>query len=229
MSYYNNKLNLIDNSFKQLLDKNKLIAETKSNLIKSISDLKSLFASNFNQCIADLEIVINAAKENEVKQENINDNETEESPASIRPSLLWPNNSKIWIHNLSNSVKNRTFTINTILQPSFEIPVKIISGDASCMVIGVSKEELDSKKTYLGGDIDNSWGIAGNNSLGEMHIWTTGKGYKIGDVVTISGNNGIISYRINNIDNSSYQFDMGTTNLYFAVTLNNEDSLELLT
>jgi len=46
MSYYDNKFNLINSSFKQLLDENKLIVETKSNLIKAVSDLKSLFASN---------------------------------------------------------------------------------------------------------------------------------------------------------------------------------------
>ena len=46
MSFYENKLKLVESSFKQLLDENKLIVETKSNLIKAVSDLKSLFASN---------------------------------------------------------------------------------------------------------------------------------------------------------------------------------------
>jgi len=226
MSFYENKLKLVESSFKQLLDENKLIVETKSNLIKSVSDLRLLFTTKFNQCICDLEIVINAAKEIEVKQENINDNEIEESPASIRPILIWPNDSKIWVHD--KSLRKSTFTINSILPPTFNIPVRVVKATTYSMVIGLSTVELDTDTQYLGGDMDNSWGIAGNASLGEHHQWKHGKTYEEGDIVTISGNNGVISYHISDDDNSSYQFDMGTTTLYLAVSLSQGFTLELL-
>ena len=126
MSFYENKLKLVESSFKQLLDENKLIVETKSNLIKSVSDLRILFTTKFNQCICDLEIVINAAKEIEVKQENINDNEIEESPASIRPILIWPNDSKIWVHD--KSLRKNTFTERELEKIKKEIEREVQEG-----------------------------------------------------------------------------------------------------
>jgi len=228
MASYDNILDLLYNSFNKLISDNKSIVDDKEKLLITFLELKSHFSSNFSQCIEDLENVIHLTNINhEAKNSLINENDShEESPASIRPVLIWPNES--YVYSFDKSLRNKTFTINNVLPIAFTIRVKVIKGSTVCMVIGISKTELNTEKIYLGGDIGDSWGIAGNASLGENGKWSTGKTYKVGDVVTISGNNGIISYHINDDDNSSYQYDMGTTTLYFGVSMNDNQTLELL-
>ena len=228
MASYDNILDLLYNSFNKLISDNKSIVDDKEKLLITFLELKSHFSSNFSQCIEDLENVIHLTNINhEAKNSLINENDShEESPASIKPVLIWPNES--YVYSFDKNFRKNTFTINNILPITFTIRVKVIKGSTGSMVIGISKTELNTEKVFLGGDMGESWGIAGNSSLGENGKWTTGKTYKEGDVVTISGNNGIISYHINDDDNSSYQYDMGTSTLYFGVSMHDNQTLELL-
>jgi len=230
MTIYDNKYDSINDRLDKLKSENKSIVECHKKIIVSISELKLVFSSRLNACfrLEDLEKIINASsKEKESNQEIKNDEVEEESPAAIRPMLIWPNGEKVWTHN--SSLKQCTFTIDAILPPTFNIPVRVIKASTGSMVLGVSTKPLDTTQRYLGGDMGRgSWGIAGNASLGEDGKWSNGKRYQEGDIVTISGNNGFVTYHINNDDNSIYQYNMNTTTLYFGVTTNDGDILELL-
>ena len=74
-----------------------------------------------------------------------------------------------------------------------------------------------------------NWGICGNKSLVENGGWTSnGIPYKNGEIISLSGYNGVISYSINYEDNSKYLYDMKTSNLYIAASLNLGDELEFV-
>ena len=162
---------------------------------------------------------------------SIKDNEnedTEDSPAAAIPKILWPNQSKIWTHD--SSLKKSTFTCDTLLDKVFSVRIKIIKGGIGALTLGVSSTELDTGKRYLGGDLGpGNWGIAGSKVLGEEGNWRYDSlPFNLNDILTISGNNGVIRYTVNDQDNSSYQYDMKTTNLYLAASLNEGDIMEIL-
>ena len=198
-------------------------------MIDSISELKHLFSSNLKNFINDLELIINASSnEKESKPVIKNKHGKEESPAATLSMLVWPNGEKVWTHN--KNLKKNSFTINYILPPTFSIPVRI--NKAKCIgaiYLMISITELNTYETFFGDDRGKGrWGISGNASVFADGKWSRGKTYQVGDIITISGNNGFISYQINDDDNSSYQYNMNTTTLYFGISANEGDILELV-
>ena len=225
---YKNKLESLQSSYDSLMKDNKPIKENKIKLKNSLQELQKEFSSVYTNCINELDYIINSINEKHQALEDINANHdnTEESPAAAKPLILWPNFEKLWTHN--KTLRECTFTLSNVLPACFRIPIRVIKGTTSCIVLGVSINELNTTKRYLGGDMGlGSWGIAGNASLGEDGKWSNGNGYKEGDIVTIEGNNGVISYHINDEPNE-YKYDMKTSTLFLGVTLNKGDQLELL-
>jgi len=244
-SNYKNKLDSINNKFAIL---NKESGDHKSQLNKikeSFADLKNIFSKSFNQTITDLEFIINNSNKitnsenSDQKSKNVkNSSETteEESPAAKKPLLIWPNDSYVYVHEKEN--KKHTFTVNTILESNFNIAIKVLkTSNSGYISIGLSDHVIDQEEGgWLGGDSgevgQGCFGVSTNSAKGINGAWNVGGGgiiYKEGDVFHLSGSNGVISYTINDRDNSSFSHDMKTTNLYLAVSMYYKgDSLEIL-
>ena len=97
--------------------------------------------------------------------------------------------------------------------------------------IGLSEKILKENKGYLGGDMGTgNWGLAGNGSLGEQGKWAKGYAYAEGDVLTIYGNEGTISYKINhNSETKNYSYNLSNNPLYFGISFFYEgDILQLI-
>jgi hypothetical protein len=94
--------------------------------------------------------------------------------------------------------------------------------------VGLSDKIFNNEnKGYLGGDMGNgNWGLAGNGSLGEQGKWVRGQPYSEGDILTISGSGGIISYKVNSSEaTKNYSHNMGNKLLYFAISFFYEDDI----
>ena len=152
-----------------------------------------------------------------------------ESPASIpfKCNPTFKDGSNIYLHGMTSF---STFSLEPILAPNFEIKIRIIKANCGYVSIGVSNKYFDyENRSYLGGDMGpGNWGLASNGSLGVEGSWNTGSSFKDGDIFTLTGNDGIIGYSINEIENS-YQYDMKTSDLYLSFTFYYEgDSIEIL-
>jgi hypothetical protein len=136
---------------------------------------------------------------------------------------LWPNGTNVLVHKTDGSNKHTTYTCPKLLPPNFSITVKFVElYSKSHITIGVTDKilnEVGSK--YLGGDYGSgNWGISGSGTVGEGGKWTSAKCiYQKGDTITFFGNNGVISFAVNGSYNSEYTFNVGSKNLYLAVTL----------
>jgi len=232
---YDSKLETLNNKITNLQEDSLNTHNNISKISSTFKELQSLFSNNFSQTISELEFIINHINEindintNKKKITDINKLEEEESPASLKPKVQWPNNSYSWRHDLSNT--HHTLTSTMLLESSFSISIRVLKMNPNGYItIGVSNKQIDEKKGYLGGDFGKgSWGICGQGSLGQEGNWTTGKTYKEGDIVTITGDNGVISYSVNDEDNSSFKYDMKTTNLYLGATFYYKgDELEII-
>ena len=227
---YEQQISKINERYMILVEQSKSITENKLKHTQLLTELKLKFSNSYSECINDLNLIITHIENTKISA-SIKDNEnedTEDSPAAAIPKILWPNQSKIWTHD--SSLKKSTFTCDTLLDKVFSVRIKIIKGGIGALTLGVSSTELDTGKRYLGGDLGpGNWGIAGSKVLGEEGNWRYDSlPFNLNDILTISGNNGVIRYTVNDQDNSSYQYDMKTTNLYLAASLNEGDIMEIL-
>jgi len=73
-----------------------------------------------------------------------------------------------------------------------------------------------------------NWGIASNGSLGEEGNWKSGLTYQAGDIVTLKGEDGVISYAVND-KWADYTYTMKTSELYLSASLYyNNNQIELI-
>jgi hypothetical protein len=137
--------------------------------------------------------------------------------------LKWPNGSHTYTH---DSTRFYTFTCSSIAITNYQI-VKIFikSGlNHGHIVLGFTVNIINDTQngSYLGGGFgDKNWGIAGNGSIGEEGKWTTGIGFKEGDIVDLIYYNGEISYAVNGVSsNYAYRFKQFIpTHVYLAATV----------
>ena len=169
--------------------------------------------------------------QNNIQIENEKDIEASlekvESPVLVNQKIIWPNNEYIWTH-LSNG-KRRTITSKILLESCFSVSIRILQ--LKCpnhITIGVSEREIDEEKAYLGSSFGN-WAIAATGTVYEEgKCKSNNLSYKEGDILTIKGENGLITYRVNDID-SKYQYDLKTPKLFLGVSLYYiNDKLEIL-
>jgi len=229
---YGSKLESINKNITKLIEENKSNISTSSNFYTTFKELKSEFSNKFSQTITDLEFIIskinNLPNNCNFDQNNLDE---EESPASIKPKIIWPNNEYIWTHEIDNN--NITITSKIPLESSFSVSIRILKlKSTNHATIGVSNREIDGEiGSYLGVSCGKgNWGIAGCGTLGEEGSSKTVKTlFKEGDILTITGVNGLISYRVKDEDNSSYQYDMKTTHLFLGASMYYKgDQLEII-
>lgn len=150
------------------------------------------------------------------------------SPASINTKTIprWPGEEAEFVHKDQSIL---TISTTEPLSADFEVRIAIHKATSGHVVVGVSKEVLNLNRGYLGGDLGKgNWGIACNGSLGENGSWKTGKGYVSGDIVTIKGQSGMISYAIND-DWQNYCFQMEEEELFLAASFYySGDRIEIL-
>ena len=232
-----NQLTHLNNTFISHMNCYNLLKIKNSELKQAFFNLKSQFQSSFKDTINDLEDVINLTNQHlesnqkdSSKQSNTEINDEDKSPASIWTNyLIFSDGTNVFKHTGSTA---RTFTINTVLKSNFNFSMRLNKFNASSpsyVVFGVSNREIDEPKGYLGQDFGKgNWGIAGCKFIGEEGVNTSkGSSFKEGDIITFSGNCGIITYRINDEFND-YSYNIGDQNLYPAFTFfTYDDEIEL--
>ena len=202
LTIYNEKIECMNTKIEKLLEEKQKLVYNKSSLIIQLNDIKAEFKLHFKNCYEDLEhllSIISASNNSKISSEyeNINDDDSELSPAASQPILLWPNGLKEWVHD--NQIKHETFTLNGVLPITFNIPVKVIKAITECIAIGVSGSEVNTKSRYLGlPEISpDSWVTSGNGVISEKGTFNhSGLKWNEGDIINIIGNHGKISYQV---------------------------------
>lgn len=214
------------NEFKELNLKHE---EINISNIEKLKQIKSDFSLKINDLIEKFSSIENIEKKDK-DNENLNNEKDEISPASIPINSipLMPNGTYIYRQDKSRSY---TFSCPEVLSSIFEIRMKIIKSTCGYVSIGVSKTILDENKTYLGGDLGTgNIGLASNKSLGLEGKWKGNcKGFKTNDIVTLIGDNGVITYMVNDELDENFSYDMKTDELYLSFSFYYEnDSIEIL-
>lgn len=211
----------IENEIKQALEGHretcKINSENKDSNIKAFTAIKHLFQKKFTELIEEISALPEIIAE-----------DSDESPASMVVNTIpsFADGTYIYHHSTPNTFK--TFTLPDVLPPTFEISIKMNKCTCGYLVCGVSNRIMDENRGYLGGDMGpGNWGLASNGSLGENGTWKSGKAFNTLDVLTLKGDCGVISYAINGVY-ESYQYDLGTSDLYLAFTFYYEDEIELV-
>lgn len=212
--------NFIDSELNKALDNHRIITqknvEAKNSNITTFTNIKNVFQKKFNELIDSISLLPEIPVE-----------DSDESPASMVVNKIptFADGSNIYHHSTPSTFK--TFTLPDLLPACFEIPIKMTKITVGYLVCGVSNKVMDENRGYLGGDMgQGNWGIASNGSLGENGSWKSGKAFNTGDVLTLKGENGVITYAVNG-EFQTYQFDLGTSELYLAFTFYYEDEIEL--
>lgn len=192
-------------------------AKTECPCCKTIVNRKILDLNVYEEKIKILEKEIETLK----KELNRKDLEYEFIPD------LFNNRERIFITGKGNFL--RTITSKNAFPTKFVIKIKLKKlKNPGHVSIGVSDKIINSEnKGYLGGDLgQGNWGLAGNGSLGEQGRWSRGLAYTEGDILTISGNSGILTYSVNNSElTKNYSHNLGNKNLYFAISYYYEDDI----
>lgn len=195
------------------------------NLVK-MKDLTSIFKNKF-------EILINSLSQiSEITEDEI---EAEDSPASQKVSIdiNFPNEEKIYTHlkDSTDQYKGKTFSCHEPLPINFIVELKLNKMNCGNLCIGVSEELFDTDKTYLGGDVGEvCFAIAGNKALGHNKQWVGFEGlpYKAGDIITLKGENGVITYAVNDVwDNKTFNLSYEKIHLSFSF-YSKGDEIEIL-
>jgi len=223
MSSTETEIQIFSSKVTELLDSQKSTHQiNKDNLNTNIDKLKQI-KNSFKNKFAELIEKIGSLEFLDKKQ----DDEIEDSPAAFHTAVpRFEDGSNIFRQTIQDFY---TFSCPEMLSDSFEVKIKLNKSTSGYVVIGVSDKVFDVKKGYLGGDMGKgNWGIASNGSLGNNGSWTSGKTYNTGDIVTIKGEDGEISYAVNDVfDEKKYHMD--TTELYLSFTLYyTGDELEIL-
>lgn len=194
------------------------------NNVQKLKKIKKLFHDNFSGLIEEIGHIEQFQK-SDVLQE-------EESPAALEKTVnpVFNNGTYIYKH---LKTEYYTFSNHEMLPHVFNVQIRMKNITFEYVVCGVSNKIIDSiaEYGYLGGDMgEGNWGIASNGAIGEEGKWRdeSGKTYNTGDILTIKGNNGVITYAINDIF-EDYSYDMKTTELYLSFTLYySENEIEIL-
>ena len=210
MDKINNLDKKVDDFIEDIKIKVKSNKSSQESIILKLKELKNTFKNRFN-------LLIDAIDKIEIKE--LTEVEEEVSPASICSKIIpsFTDGTHIYTHEVDG---HKTLTCLELMPSNFETKIKVNECTVGYVVLGVSNAVLNEARGYLGGEMGNgNWGIASNGSLGEKGTWKSGKSYKSGDIVTIKGEDGIITYAVNDEWDTSYSCDMNTTELYIAASL----------
>ena len=117
-----------------------------------------------------------------------------------------------------------TFTINTLLKENFRHTIRLNNVNPNghyFYCFGFSDHVLDEQNGYLGQETgQGTWSTGLNKYICENGENKGQKEQKFGqnDTITLIGNNGVISFMINDREND-YSYNMNTTNLYIGFTV----------
>lgn len=211
---------------KEIEKQNKFVNEIKQHQQKHISkfkEIKSLYEDKLNTLIEELTVLEGSNISNYIEEDDI-------SPAAALPVNkipCFPDGTYNYTKTEGEGI--HTFTLPEMLQPQFEITIKMIQVSIGFFVCGVSDKQITDGTLYLGGDAGpGTWGLATSGFLGENGEWKYGKNYKNGDTLTLRGNYGVISYAINGVF-EEYEYDMKNSNLYLGFSIcHKNNSIEIL-
>jgi len=226
-TYYTNKLESLHKEFEKIKLESHNNRNEVSKMKENFLELKTIFSQNYNQVIADLEYIISSS-DNTNKDK---DKEIEESPAA-KPKITWHNGTLIYTH--EKTQQKYIHTSENVLPSKFTVSMRIVKhSSVGYLSLGLYNEKMDGPGGWLGGDTGKgTWGINSNKAKGEEGKWNTGGGglgFKEGDVFTINGDNGVITYSVNDKEHKDYKYDLKTTELYLAVTSHYKgDSVEII-
>ena len=159
----------------------------------------------------------------------VDSNDDDTSPAAFIPrNIAWDDEGrKVFNFKLSG-----TFTSTVPLPNPVEFTIKFnVLQSPMSFTIGVSDRIINDTRQYLGGEFGSgNWAIAGSNVYGEEGVWRyDGPSFKQGDSITFNLEDGVLRYRINDIENSySYTFKEPDKEFYIGVSVTSDCSLEII-
>ena len=107
------KITNIENTFKSLILSFNQIKLKSYEAKESFVNIRNIFTSSLKESVEDIEQLITKINSSKIEDENVD----HESPAAVKKfDLFFSNGTKIFVYENSGA---RTFTINTVLPPSF--------------------------------------------------------------------------------------------------------------
>jgi hypothetical protein len=163
--------------------------------------------------------------------ENTNSNSTYEIMINCS-GYTWDNGTN-FLHHKKDTNTHATYKAPKLLPPCFQILIKFVKLQSSSHItLGVTDKIINENGTkYLGGEYGpGNWGISGTGTVGQGGSWASATcNYKQGDIITFFGKNGVITFAVNGVLNTSYSYHVGSDKLYLAVTLYyKDDCLEIV-